>query len=43
MWSAEPKMMERKEAGLRNMIWLVILAVMLYFVNKKLWAPVKGH
>ena len=43
MWAAEPKMMERKEAGLRNMIWLVILAVLLYFVNKKLWAPVKGH
>jgi ubiquinol-cytochrome c reductase cytochrome c1 subunit len=43
MWAAEPKMMERKEAGLRNMIWLVILAVMLYFVNKRIWKPVKGH
>jgi ubiquinol-cytochrome c reductase cytochrome c1 subunit len=41
MWAAEPKMMERKEAGLRNFVWLGILAVMLYFVNKKIWAPVK--
>lgn len=43
MWAAEPRMMERKEAGLRNMIWLVIFAVMMYFVNKRIWAPVKGH
>ena len=43
MWAAEPKMMERKEAGLRNILWLVILAVMMYYVNKKLWAPVKEH
>jgi ubiquinol-cytochrome c reductase cytochrome c1 subunit len=43
MWAAEPKMMERKEAGLRNIIWLVILAVMMYYVNKRIWAPVKGH
>lgn len=43
MWAAEPKMMERKEAGFRNIIWLVILAVLMYYVNKRLWAPVKGH
>jgi ubiquinol-cytochrome c reductase cytochrome c1 subunit len=42
MWAAEPKMIERKEAGLRNLLWLVILAVLLYFTNKKVWAPVKG-
>lgn len=41
MWTAEPKMMERKEAGLRNVVWLVVLAVLLYFTNKRLWAPVK--
>jgi ubiquinol-cytochrome c reductase cytochrome c1 subunit len=43
MWTAEPKMMERKEAGLRNFVWLGVLAVMLYFVNKRLWKPVKGE
>ena len=42
MWAAEPKMMERKEAGLRNIVWLAILATLLYFVNKRIWKPVKG-
>lgn len=42
MWTAEPKMMDRKEAGLRNFLWLGVLAVLMYFVNKKVWAPVKG-
>jgi ubiquinol-cytochrome c reductase cytochrome c1 subunit len=42
-WTAEPKMMARKEAGLRNLVYLAILAVLLYFVNKKVWRPVKGH
>jgi len=41
MWAAEPKMMERKSAGLRNFIMIVILAVLLYYTNKKLWASVK--
>jgi ubiquinol-cytochrome c reductase cytochrome c1 subunit len=43
MWAAEPKMMERKEAGLRSLLWLGLLAVMMYYVNKKIWAPVKGE
>ncbi len=43
MWAAEPKMMERKEAGLRNILWLGLLAVLMYYVNKKIWAPVKGE
>jgi len=42
MWAAEPKMVERKEAGFRNLIWLVILSVLLYFTNKAIWRPVKG-
>lgn len=42
MWAAEPKMVERKEAGFRNIVWLVILAVLLYFTNKAIWRPVKG-
>jgi ubiquinol-cytochrome c reductase cytochrome c1 subunit len=43
MWAAEPKMVERKEAGLRNLLWLGLLAVLMYYVNKKIWAPVKGE
>ena len=43
MWAAEPKMVERKEAGVRNLIMLIVLAVLLYFTNKKIWASVKGE
>lgn len=41
MWTAEPKMMDRKSAGVRNVIILAILTILLYFTNKKLWAPIK--
>ena len=41
MWTAEPKMMARKQAGLVAVGMLIILAVMLYFTNKALWAPIK--
>lgn len=42
MWAAEPRLVERKEAGFRNLIVLLILAVLLYYTNRKLWAPLKG-
>ena len=42
MWTAEPKMTERKEAGFRNLIWLIILSVLLYYTNKAIWKPIKG-
>lgn len=41
MWTAEPKMMARKRAGFTAVIFLSILAVMLFYTNKKLWAPIK--
>jgi ubiquinol-cytochrome c reductase cytochrome c1 subunit len=41
MWTAEPHMMARKQTGLVAVIFLGILTVLLYFTNKKLWAPVK--
>jgi ubiquinol-cytochrome c reductase cytochrome c1 subunit len=43
MWAAEPKMMARKQAGLTGVIFLVILAALLYLTNKRLWAGVKGR
>ena len=43
MWTAEPKMVERKEAGLRNIIMLFVLAILLYYTNKQVWASVKGR
>ncbi|MXU64948.1 cytochrome c1 [Oceanomicrobium pacificus] len=41
MWTAEPKMMDRKQAGLTAVIFLILLSVLLYLTNKKLWAPIK--
>ncbi|MGR3468778.1 MAG: cytochrome c1 [Shimia sp.] len=43
MWTAEPKLMARKQAGLAGVILLGLLAVLLYFTNKRLWAPVKAR
>jgi ubiquinol-cytochrome c reductase cytochrome c1 subunit len=42
MWTAEPKMMARKNAGLTGVIFLTVLSVLLYLTNKRIWAPVKG-
>ncbi|MBU2959552.1 cytochrome c1 [Citreicella sp. C3M06] len=41
MWAAEPKMMARKQAGFTGVIFLVILASLLYLTNKRLWRPIK--
>ena len=41
-WAAEPKMMARKTAGLTGVIFLTVLSVLLYLVNKRLWKPIKG-
>ena len=42
MWTAEPKMMARKQAGFVGVLFLTLLSVMLYLTNKRLWAPHKG-
>lgn len=42
MWTAEPKMMARKQAGMTAVLFLALLTVLLYFTNKKLWAPQKA-
>jgi ubiquinol-cytochrome c reductase cytochrome c1 subunit len=41
MWSAEPKLVQRKQAGLVGVLLVGLLTVLLYFVNKKLWYPIK--
>jgi ubiquinol-cytochrome c reductase cytochrome c1 subunit len=43
MWAAEPKMMDRKSAGFVAVIFLLILATLLYLTNKRIWANVKGN
>lgn len=41
MWTAEPKLNARKQAGFVGVLMLLVLAVLLYFTNKRVWAPVK--
>ena len=41
MWTAEPKLMDRKKAGLVAVLFLTFLAIMLYLTNKKIWANAK--
>jgi len=43
MWSAEPKMTARKEAGFTAVIMLTVLATLFYLTNKRLWAGLKDR
>jgi len=38
MWTAEPKMEERKRTGFSVMVFLFIFAGLMYFTKKKIWA-----
>jgi ubiquinol-cytochrome c reductase cytochrome c1 subunit len=42
MWTAEPKLMARKDAGFKAVMFLIVLSTLLYLTNKRLWAGVKG-
>jgi ubiquinol-cytochrome c reductase cytochrome c1 subunit len=42
MWTAEPKLVARKQAGLTGVLFLIVLSVLLYLTNKRLWAPHKN-
>jgi ubiquinol-cytochrome c reductase cytochrome c1 subunit len=37
-WAAEPTLEERKRIGFMVMIYLAILALLLYLVKKRIWA-----
>lgn len=41
MWTAEPKMMDRKHAGFLGVVFLTLLSVLLYLTNKRIWRPIK--
>lgn len=43
MWAAEPKLTERKETGFKVMAFLLLLAGLLYFTKKKIWAGAGAH
>ncbi len=41
MWTAEPKLGARKQAGFAGVLFLTLLSVLLYLTNKRIWGPVK--
>ncbi|NNL71921.1 MAG: cytochrome c1 [Silicimonas sp.] len=41
MWAAEPKLGARKEAGFVSVLFLIVLSVLLYLTNKRIWKPIK--
>ncbi len=41
MWSAEPKLEERKRMGAKVMLYLLILATLLYLSKRLLWKQIK--
>ena len=41
MWTAEPKLVARKEAGFKAVLFLLVFAVILYLTNKRLWKDIK--
>jgi len=40
-WAAEPEMEQRKEIGLRVLIFLSILTTMLYVIKRRIWKNIK--
>ncbi len=42
MWSAEPHMDARKHAGFDGVLYLALLAALLYLTNKRLWSSIKA-
>ncbi|WP_036356952.1 cytochrome c1 [Microvirga sp. BSC39] len=42
-WTAEPHLEARKRLGFQVMLFLIVLAGLLYFTKKKIWARVGGE
>ncbi|HTJ57542.1 MAG TPA: cytochrome c1 [Devosiaceae bacterium] len=43
MWLAEPKLDQRKETGFRVIAFLLLFAVILWLVKRRIWSNVAGH
>jgi ubiquinol-cytochrome c reductase cytochrome c1 subunit len=43
MWAAEPHLEQRKEIGFKALMFMLVLAGLLYFTKKKIWSRVEGH
>jgi len=42
MWAAEPHMVQRKRIGFQVILFLIVLAGLLYFTKKKVWHEVEA-
>jgi ubiquinol-cytochrome c reductase cytochrome c1 subunit len=42
-WAAEPTMEERKETGAKVMLFLLVMAGVMYAAKRKIWAPLHQH
>ncbi|MEM7169333.1 MAG: cytochrome c1 [Pseudomonadota bacterium] len=40
MWTAEPTMEQRKETGIKVMMFLIIFTIILYIAKRKIWADI---
>ena len=40
-WASDPTMQERKEMGLKVMLFMIVFTILLYFTNKRVWKKVK--
>ena len=40
-WASDPTMQERKELGLKVMLFMFVFVILLYFTNKSVWKKVK--
>jgi len=43
MWAAEPHLEKRKETGFKAIAFMIVLAGLLYFTKKKIWARIEDH
>ncbi len=40
MWTAEPRLVERKEIGFRTLLFLAVFAVLMYLTKRRVWSKV---
>ncbi|MEO8529936.1 MAG: cytochrome c1 [Deltaproteobacteria bacterium] len=43
MWTAEPKLVDRRHVGFIGALFLTFMAVLFYLTNKRIWAGIKGR
>jgi ubiquinol-cytochrome c reductase cytochrome c1 subunit len=41
MWTAEPKLTDRKQLGIRVILFLLVLSILFYAIKRKVWARIE--